>query len=478
LNATRQTQRKIIPTGDGDNVTAADDALDFPLARISRAVQQGDVSAEALVDAAIARIGSVNSKINAVVQTTFDAAQERAREADHARSANQFWGPLHGIPMTIKDSLDTAGVISTGGTVGRKNFVPDRDATVVSSLRRAGAILVGKTNTPELTLSYQTNNAIYGRTSNPYDLARTAGGSSGGAAAIVATGAVPFDLGSDTGGSLRIPSHYCGVAALKPTEGRVSRTGHIIPPGGHLDRLTTIGPIARFTEDLDLITRLIAAPDGLDPSVVAMSWGDPSSVELRSLRVAFYFDNGVASPSADTVETTRAAADALRDVVQQIDEATPPRARDASRLFADLYAADGGAWRRRLLVAAGTLDTAAAPPGSAQGLAPDQFSALMERWDRFRDEMLQFLDRYDVLLCPVTADPAPLHGEGNASSFSYTQAFSLTGWPCVVVRCGTSGPLPIGLQIVARPRREDVALRVAAYLEAIVGGWRKAAVLQ
>jgi amidase len=454
-------------------VSTADAVLDGPLAQICRAIREGGVSAEALVDAAIARVESVNRAINAVVRLSANEARERAREADLARSENKLWGPLHGIPITIKDSLDTAGLVSTGGTVGRKNFVPKCDATVVSRLRHAGAILVGKTNTPELTLSYQTNNAIYGRTSNPYDPARTSGGSSGGSAAIVATGSIPIDIGSDTGGSLRIPSHYCGVVTLKPTEGRVPRTGHILPHGGYLDRLTTIGPIARFVEDLDFVMPLIAGPDGRDPAIIPMDWRKASSVDLGSLKIAFHVKCGRAEPTAETEETIRAAARVLRDAVGHINEVEPPRAGEASELFSDLYAADGGAWRRRLLVAAGTLDQTALRSGLEKGLSPANFSALLETWDRFRSDMLHFFDSYDVLLCPVTAEPAPLHGAGNPSAFSYTQVFSLTGWPCVVVRCGWSGRLPIGVQIVARPWREDIALLVAAHLELVMGGWQK-----
>jgi len=463
------------PMDGNGSMSAADVVLDLPLAKMSRAMIEGEVSAEALVDAAIRRIDAVNPTINAVVQLARDEARARAREADLARSRNAVMGVLHGIPMTIKDSLDTAGIVSTGGTLGRKKFIPARDASVVSRLREAGAILIGKTNTPELTLSYQTSNEIYGRTCNPYDLTRTAGGSSGGAAAIVCTGAVPFDIGSDTGGSLRIPAHYCGVVSLKPTEGRVPRTGHIIPFGGHLDRLTTLGPIARFTEDVDLLVRLIAGPDGRDPAVVPMNWREPAAVALESLRIAYHFENGVGRPSAETVAATRGAAGVLREVVAQVDEVIPPPARDASELFANLYAADGGAWRRRLLIAAGTLHKGAEASTSGAGLSASAFSALMEKWDRFRSDMLQCLDAYDVLLCPVTAGPAPLHGAGNPSDFSYTQVFSLTGWPCVVVRCGSNGSLPIGLQIVARPWREDIALRVAAHLERALGGWRKPA---
>ena len=437
----------------------------------SRAMHAGEVSAETLVECALAAIDACNPTINAVVRLAAESARERAREADRARSRGESWGPLHGIPMTIKDSLDTAGIVTTGGTVGRRNFVPSRDATVVERLRGAGAILLGKTNTSELTLSYQANNAIYGRTSNPYDPARTSGGSSGGSAAIVASGAVPFDIGSDTGGSLRIPAHYCGITSLKPTEGRVSRSGHIIPFGGYLDRLTTIGPLARFVKDLEFLLPIIAGPDGRDPNVVPVPLQPSNRVELKPLRVVIHLDNGVAQPSAGTIDAIRQVGSALRGAVSTVEELPLPLAPQAPRLFADLYAADGGAWRRRLLVAAGTIreDEAAADGG---GLPAPRFSALLEQWDRFRSEMLSFFAAYDVIICPVTAEPAPLHGEGVASAFSYTQIFSLTGWPCVVVRAGTQGVLPIGVQVVASPWREDVALRVAAHLEAEMGGWR------
>jgi amidase len=217
---------------------------------------------------------------------------------------------------------------------------------------------------------------------------------------------------------------------------------------------------------------LIAGPDGRDPAVSPVPLRRAGDVDPRNLRVAFHIENGVAAPSGATVEAIRSTVRALRNDVQQIEEVPPPRAAEASRLFAELYAADGGAWRRRLLVAAGTLREKDAADNTSQALPAAGFSALLEIWDAFRSALLEFLDRYDVILCPVTAEPAPLHGEGIASAFSYTQLFSLTGWPCVVVRCGWDGHLPIGVQIVARPWREDIAVRVAAQLETVMGGWQ------
>jgi amidase len=438
---------------------------DASLMWLCQAISQGNITAEELIRSSLSKIQSENPRLNAVICVNEETAREKALEADRARSKNECWGPLHGIPMTIKDSFDSSGIVTTAGTIGRKKFIPECDATVVARLKAAGAILIGKTNTPELTLSYQTNNEIFGRTGNPYDLSRTSGGSSGGAAAIVSTGAVPFDIGSDTSGSLRIPAHYCGVVSLKPTEGRVPRSGHIIQFGGYLDRLTTIGPIAKFVDDVEYILPIIAGPDGIDPAIYPVPIGQSQNVQLDSLRVAFYHDNGIAEPTHETVETVKEAANAIRSQVFSVKNAVPPRESDAPKLFAELYAADGGAWRRRLLFAANTIDSPDIPEEVYNGLRGDQFSALIERWDIYRSDMLQFLNEYDVIICPVTATPAPLHGQGIASAFSYTQSYSLTGWPCVVVRCGTSDDLPIGLQVIAHPWREDVAICVARHLE-------------
>ena len=199
----------------------ADSAL-----RLADAIRRREISSVELVDALLARIDKVNPAINAVVQLDRDRAREAAKAADRVRAPADR--PLHGVPITIKDSFDAAGIISTGGTWGRRAYVPGEDATVVARLRRAGAIILGKTNTPELTAGAETTNAVYGRTNNPYDVTRTCGGSSGGAGAIVAAGGSPFDVGTDTSGSVRLPAHFCGIASLKPTSGRLSRAGHIL----------------------------------------------------------------------------------------------------------------------------------------------------------------------------------------------------------------------------------------------------------
>ena len=233
-------------------VEALTDIVSASATRLAAAIRRREVSCIEVVEACIQHIQRVNPHVNAVVQLTSDRARAEAKARDRALARREHVGPLHGVPITIKDSFDVAGVVSTAGTTGRRAFVPASDAIAVARMRAAGAILLGKTNCPELTLSYETDNLVYGRTSNPYDFTRTSGGSSGGAAAIIAAGGVSLDIGSDTGGSIRVPSHFCGIAGIKPTSGRVPRTGHIMPAEGVLQSLTQIGPMARFVDDLIL----------------------------------------------------------------------------------------------------------------------------------------------------------------------------------------------------------------------------------
>jgi amidase len=244
------------------------DSVRWSATKIAQAIRSRELSCDEVIRTHIARIEEVNPKLNAVVQLCSDRAIEEARAADQALARGEVKGPMHGAPITIKDNLDTAGVVSTGGTKGRKGFVPKHNATVVARLRGAGAILLGKTNTPELTMAYETDNLIFGRTNNPYDQSCTCGGSSGGAAAILAAGGTALDVGSDTGGSIRVPSHFCGTGGIKPTAGLIPKTGHILPLGGIVDAMTQLGPMARKVEDLALTLPVLAGVDWWDPSVV------------------------------------------------------------------------------------------------------------------------------------------------------------------------------------------------------------------
>jgi len=468
--------RKAAPAGDGPPLA---DPIHFSSAvAIRDAIASGALSSEEITRVFLDRIEAVNPALNAVVQLDAEGALERARQADMARARGESFGPLHGVPMTIKDSLDTAGIVSTGGTKGRTGFRPTEDATVVARLKRAGAVLLGKTNTPELTLSFETDNLIYGKTSNPYDLARTPGGSSGGAAAILAAGGSAFDIGSDYGGSIRLPSHFTGIAGIKPTTGRVPRTGHIYPFGGVTDTCQQIGPMARSVRDLALLLPIIMGPDWVDPAIYPMPWSDPGAVDLPSLAVAVHTDNGIATPTEATVATVTAAAGALRQRVARVDEARPPGIERSLEVGLPVYFWDGGAANRRLLEAAGTTEVSPALAGfGGPALDPSALDRAIDRWFQWRSGMAAIFERYDAILCPVNAGPALPHGTtadpSTLAAFSYTISYNLTGWPGAVVRAGTSPEgLPIGVQLVARPGREDVALALAGQVEEALGGFR------
>jgi amidase len=441
------------------------------------AVRAREVSSVELVEACLARIEAVNPRINAVVRLAPNAI-DAAQAADDELSRGIVRGPLHGVPFTIKDSLDTAGLVTTAGSVGWAARVPDRDATVVARLKAAGGILLGKTNTPEFTWSDETDNLVFGRTNNPYDLDRTPGGSSGGAGAIVAAAGSPFDIGSDTGDSIRQPAHVCGIAGLKPTSGRVPRTGHSPSYAGLTESLTQLGPMARRVDDLALVLPVIAGPDGEDPHVHPVSLGDPIAVTIRGLRVACFTDNGIRTPTPETVAAVVAAAGALTDAGATVEDRLPPALPEAWEMWDALMRADGWAWLKRLIAAAGT-------PGlgsyesqdwiKAEPVAGDALSALVERADAVRARLLRWIQDVDLILCPAMPQPAIHHGESHAAWFgdTYSDVHNLTGWPAVVVRGGTSPEgLPIGVQLVAPPWREDVALAGAKVVESASGGWQ------
>lgn len=460
-----------------------DDLLYASATVLAQAIRKKEISSEEVVNAYLQRIEEVNSQLNAVVQLTATSARAQACNADAALHRGENIGPLHGVPMTIKDSIETEGVICTGGTKGRATFMPMRDATVVARLRAAGAILLGKTNLPELSLGYETDNLVYGRTNNPYDLSRTPGGSSGGEGAIIAAGGSPLGLGADMAGSIRVPSHFCGIAGIKPTTNRVPRTGHFPLFGGILGALWQIGPMARFVGDLILALPIIAGVDWCDPSVVPMPWNDPRAVDLKSLRVAFHTDNGIISPTSDTVDVVVAVAKALSEFPMVVEEARPQGIEETNEIRAGVMGINGGIGIQKLLQLVGTqevhplLQSRQARAGSGI-ISAEEFGVILERWDRFRSTMLSFLQKYDVILCPVNPYPALPHGasmdEQIYASFSYTRTYNLTGWPSAVVRGGTSTEgLPIGVQVVARPWREDVVLAVAQHIETTCGGWQR-----
>ncbi len=468
---------------------APPDDLFVSAVRLAQQIREKKISATEAVRASIARIEAVNPKLHAVVQTCFERALREALEADALLAQGRSKGPLHGVPMTIKDSIDTAGVITTGGTVGRMGYVPNQDATVVARLRAAGAILLGKTNTPEFTLAgggipgvNSTANIIYGISHNPYDLTRTTSGSSGGAGAIVAAGGVPFDVGSDWGGSIRGPAHANGIAGIKPTSGRVPRTGHIVDYGGIYDSWQQLGPLARRVEDLILILPLISGPDFRDAAIVPVPWADPAKVEVSKLRVAFYPDNGVAETSTETKEIVRRAARHLEEAGCRVREDLPKSLMmEMEEVRFRLTRADGWTFVKRIAEKWGTRATSPVLVDrmKMEPLPTAEFTELLERQDQARTKLLQWVKDYDAVLCPAGGKPAEPINLGDdpvrrEPGRGYTGLYNSTGWPAAVVRGGALPEgLPIGVQVVGQPWREDVVLAVCQYLESKTGGWQK-----
>jgi amidase len=449
-------------------------------ASLARAIREKWISSEELIKLFIERIEEVNPRLNAVVQLRAEAALAEAREADQALARGDLRGPLHGLPFTLKDAIEAKDVISTGGTEGRASFVPAQDATVVKRLRAAGAILLGKTNCPEFGWAWETDNLIYGRTNNPHDIRLSPGGSSGGESAIIAAGGSALGLGSDAGGSVRFPAHCTGITAIKPTWGRVPRTGHFPGPGGTLDQLWQIGPLARYAEDLALVVPIIAGPDFRDTSIVPAPLGDPRELDIRSLRVAVHTDNGIVRPTEATIEAVRKAAIALGEAGARMEEIRPPGIEETYDIYLRLFSADGGTGLESLIQAAGTgrihpLFERVLEIQRANACTMPEFAALVGRWDAFRSRMLAFMENWDAILCPVAAFAGMVHGStyDRLPAFSYTMTYNLTGWPGAVVRAGYApSGLPVGVQVVARPWREDVTLAIAQVIEKTLGGFQ------
>jgi len=458
------------------------EVLELSATRQAQFVRERRVSSRELVQAHLDQISRVNPRINAAVEVFADRALHAASAADRAleRGDNR---PLCGVPFSVKDSIEVEGTICTAGTVGRAAASTSvEDATLVARLRQAGAIPIVKTNLPDLLFAFESDNLLFGATRNPYDLSRTSGGSSGGEAALLAACGSPLGLGSDAAGSVRVPAAFCGIASIKPTSGRLPRTGHFPPAGGWIESLWQIGPMARHAEDLVAVLPLLAGSDGRDPTAIGMPAGNPRNVSLRDLRIAFYTDNGMAAADAEVRAVIHAAAAALARDAALVEEAHPACLAAAYDLEMKLLGPDGGDSLRAYLAALGSTRVHPLLTGWLDKLERYRtdlagFAAYWAEVDSYRAEMLAFLRSYDAILCPAYIHPALPHGasivDENFRGFSHTMAYNVAGWPAGVVRCGRSRDgLPIAAQIAAAPWREDIVLAVALRLEEIFGGWQ------
>ena len=462
--------------------------------KIAQLIREKQISATEAVNAYIDRIQKVNPKLNAVVQMCFDRALAEAKSADAARARGELIGVLHCVPMTIKDSIDTAGVISTAGTVGRMHYVPEKDATVVARLRAAGAILLGKTNTPEWTLGgggipgvSTTANIVYGITRNPYDTTRSTAGSSGGAGAIVAAAGSGFDIGTDWGGSIRGPAHLNGIAGIKPTFGRVPRTGHVVDYGGIHDTWQQLGPMARRVEDLSLIMSVIAGADGYDVAIPPMPWSDPAAVDVSKLRVAIYTEAPSGEVTPETAAAVKQCAAYLEQLGCTITEDYPKELLEELNEIRTAISRESKWGLKRLAEKWGTKSISPTITGRAnrESVSTAELTELLEKQDHNRSRMLSWMKNYDIVLNPVFGKPAglidigPTSGDGPRSDrgANFNGTHNTTGWPAAVVRAAASPEgLPIGVQVIGQPWRDDHVLATAAYLESRTGGWQMPAI--
>ena len=489
-------------------------------------IAAGDLSAVEAVEALIARIEQVNPAINAVVVKRYDEARAEALAADARRAAGEPLGPLHGVPITIKESLDLAGTPSTFGLPSRAHLLAESDDIHVARLRAAGAIVLGKTNVAQALLYNESDNPVYGRTNNPWNLSRTPGGSSGGEAAIIAAGGSPLGLGTDLAGSIRAPSTYCGVVGMKPTAGRADDPGRFSLPIGERAIVSQEGPIARSVDDVALALEIING--GRNPAVEPPApLGDPASVDVAKLRVAYYADDGTFAVSPAVRRAVVEAAGMLAGRGAQVVEWRPPDVNWVVEQFFGIFTADGGRGLRELLthekkdprlarlaaIAGQTGITLAMLRGLLGFLGQrstvtmlrsfghkdtHHYWQLIDHQTRYRQRFAAALDSdeggpFDIIICPAHGLAAIPHGASNdiVLAGGYVVLYNYLGYPTGIVPVtkvrpdeestrkrsrdaqekaarrsekGSAG-LPVGAQVVARPWREHVALAAMRVIE-------------
>ena len=476
-----------------------DDVVFRPAVALAKALRAGELGSRELLEQYISRVERLNPKVNAVVAVDLERARRRADEADAARKRGSLLGPLHGLPMTIKDSLETEGLCTTCGVPELAKHVPSRDATAVARLRAAGAVVFGKTNAPTWAMDVQTYNPVYGTTNNPWDTTRSPGGSSGGAAAAVAAGLTALEMGSDIGGSIRNPSHYCGVYGHKPSYGIVPGRGHLPPPPGTLadTDIGVVGPIARSAEDLALALEVVAGPDEDQAVGWRLALPPPRRGALRDYRVAVWLDDP-ACPVDDAVRgRLEAVVEALVKAGVRVEKARPVDFAEAYRDYLRLLLP---------VTTAGAPDAViAALAEHATQLAPDSddmqarvarfatqrhrdWLAANEKRQHHRARWAAFFRDHDVLLCPASPVTAIEHDhEGDvftrtmqvngmtrpyADQVAWAGVIGMACLPATVAPAGRSpAGLPVGVQIVGPYLEDRTTLDFARRLAEVAGGF-------
>jgi amidase len=451
----------------------------WPAHRLAAAIASKELGSRELLDFFLGRIERHNPALNAVVTLDAERARAEAGAADEAVAHGHALGPLHGLPVTVKDAIEVAGMRSTGGAVELSEHVPQADAVAIGRLRAAGAIVFGKTNVPRWSGDFQTFNELFGTTNNPWDPTRTPGGSSGGAATAVATGLTSFEVGTDIGGSVRIPSHFCGVFGLKPSFGVIPQRGYLDHVGGGTTDadINVFGPIARDADDLDLLLDVLAGPEPDRAPAWRIELPAPRRRTLAEQRIGVWLEAPGSPVGRDVLGVLRGAADRLSDAGAKLEDAHPPVD------FAHQVAVFGS-----LILAAisPSLDDAVA---DAMSGSHRQWLRMDEERARLRAVWAEWFEQYDLLLCPVMGLPAFPHSQDGEITDrmldmdgEQVPAISLIGWtgligvvglPSAVPPIGrTAGGLPVGAQLVAPYLRDREAVHAARLVAEVTGGYQ------
>jgi len=459
---------------------------------LARAIRTKKLTSCEATEAHLERIDRLNGSINALVVIDRAGALKTARAADRAVRKGTKLAPLHGVPITLKEAYDVAGLRTTSSHPPLKDNIAKSDASLVARLRAAGAVILGKTNVPELCADFQTDSPLFGTTRNPWDLARGAGGSTGGGAAAVAARLSPLEIGSDLGGSVRNPAHYNGIFTLKPSEWRVPGRGHVPGLPGKtrtMHWMNTYGPLARSIDDLDLALRIIAGPDGNEAGAAPVPLGPTPRLQAKDLRIAVLESNPLVRVSADTAKVVQATARLLAKAGAKVKSAAPAGLDwqqgwdDWCDLF--YYMTQGLeplAAREPMFAGTDSPDPTVRSAARATRLNMAQFFALLDRRDRTIKICESFLDEYDAWLTPVmpgaafvrqpSSEPLVIDGVPYPYFFAgtaYNFLANLSGQPAVVLPCGFSKEgLPIGLQLTGKRWGEAKLLGVAKALEKLL----------
>jgi Asp-tRNA(Asn)/Glu-tRNA(Gln) amidotransferase A subunit family amidase len=455
---------------------------------MARLIRSRDLSPVEVVRAHFDRIEQLNPKLNAFIELRAPEALHEAQTAERAVLGKETLGSLHGVPVSIKSSIAVAGMKHECGSRTRAGLVARSDAVLVQRLKQAGAIILGTTNVPEMLMAYETENPLYGRTNSPWDLTRTPGGSSGGESAAIAAGLSAGGVGSDGGGSIRVPAHFAGICGLKPTPGRVPATGHWPESLGPFALLGVVGPMARVATDVELIFRAIAGFDSGDVMATPIPLRGVHEAEIATITVGYFEEHPSAPVTPETRAAVRKAASALKGAGLRTEPIECDWLSEAGDHWWTLFVRLGGElllkeFRGRDKETSSILTFSSRPPSKEELLA-----AWFER-DLLRLRLSKLMSEYQVLLCPVCSTPAFPHGEREwmigdqrvsyMRAMSYSQWFNLLGNPGLVVPVAESSEgLPIGVQVVGRENSEEMILQVGRMLEEAVGHLRPAQLLQ